>query len=309
MAKDLVKEAYDQMDAMKEAAMSTAKNVLVEAMSTDLKAAVSQAMSDQLSEESDQPADYHAGKKGQALGSDRVGEEIPAKGDTGDSLEDEGDGPAIIETGIEEIEDMDDIEFDEDELDDELDDEDDFDDEDVEEMKYEMDFDDDEDEEVIEVVEDEEMDFDDDEIEEEYIGDDDEEEVEMEASTVRTESALRRQVKKLRRENKRYERALVGVKNQMDEVNLFNARLAAATDLMRKVSLTKTQKERVVEHFDRAKTIGEVKRTHRSLYEGYRGTGKTAKRARVSRPNVQSVVTENAAQDDGFGRLNELAGL
>lgn len=299
MAKDLVKDAFAQMNTLKEAAMDTAKHVLVEAMSTDLKAAVSQAMEEQLLEDKDQPGDYHAGKKGAALGSDRVGEEIPAKGDDGDDLTGEGDGPAIIET--EDDDELDYIEDEDAEVDAEeeveWDEDDDEDEEELEDsMQYEME---DEDEEVIEVVEDEEMDFDDAE---------EEEDLEIEAST----KSLQAEVKKLRRENLRYERALVGVKNQMDEVNLFNARLAAATDLMRKVTMTKVQKERVVEHFDHAKTLGEVKRTHRSLYEGYRGAGKTkrnSKKPRIARPNVQSVVSENADQSsDAFARLNEMAG-
>jgi len=306
MAKDLVKEAYEQIEAMKEAATDTARNILIEAMSTDLKAAVSQAMSDTLEEESNTPSDYHAGKKGATLGSDRVGDEIPAKGITGDDLTDEGDGPAILETeetveedteidevtesDIEEMLEADDDDEDEDMMDDD-DDDDMEDEEDTEEGMYEASEDDDEmdeSEEVIEVVEDEEMTEDTDVV-----------------------SDLKAEVAALRKENKRYEKALIGVKNQMDEVNLFNARLAAATDLFRNVTLTKQQKERVVEHFDKASTIGEVKRVLKALKEGYNSNQPKARKARVSRPNVQSVVTEateNTQSDTAFERLAKLAG-
>ena len=305
--KDVVKEAFEQLEAMKTAAMDTAKNVLVEAMSTDLKAAVSKAMSAQLREESDQPADYHDGKKDKNLGSDRIGDEIEATGDTpNDDLADKGDGPAIIETGIEDIDDIEEMDHMEDDDDKdmmEMDFDDEDEDDDIEEMyEDDMEDEDEDDEEVIEVVEDEDMDYDEDE---------DEEEVKVESS-IRTEVArLRKQNRKLRNENRKYERALVGVKNQMDEVNLFNARLAAATDLMRRVTLTKTQKERVVEHFDRARTVGEIKRTHRALYEGYRNAGKVVRKARVNRPNVQSVVTESTEpkMNESFNRLSQLAGL
>jgi len=306
MAKDLVKEAYEQIEAMKEAATDTARNILIEAMSTDLKAAVSQAMSDTLEEESNTPSDYHAGKKGATLGSDRVGDEIPAKGITGDDLTDEGDGPAILETeetveedteidevtesDIEEMLEADDDDEDEDMMDDD-DDDDMEDEEDTEEGMYEASEDDDEideSEEVIEVVEDEEMTEDTDVV-----------------------SDLKAEVAALRKENKRYEKALIGVKNQMDEVNLFNARLAAATDLFRNVTLTKQQKERVVEHFDKASTIGEVKRVLKALKEGYNSNQPKARKARVSRPNVQSVVTEateNTQSNTAFERLAKLAG-
>ena len=117
--------------------------------------------------------------------------------------------------------------------------------------------------------------------------------------------------RQLRRENRRYEKALTFLKKRIDEVNLFNARLAAASDLMRKVSLTKGEKERVVEHFDRARTVGEVKRTYKALTEGYTASNRTVKKQRVGRPNVQSVISEDQkqSQDGQYDRLAELAGI
>ena len=103
------------------------------------------------------------------------------------------------------------------------------------------------------------------------------------------------------------------MKKRIDEVNLFNARLAAASDLMRKVSLTKDEKERVIEHFDKARTVGEVKRTFRALSEGYRASNRSVKRQRVARPNVQSVLTEDQKNQNTnqsqFERMSQLAGL
>jgi len=111
-------------------------------------------------------------------------------------------------------------------------------------------------------------------------------------------------------EYKRYASALSKVKNQMDEINLFNARLAGASDLMRRVTLTKEQKESVVEHMDGCRTVGEVKRAHRMMLEGYRA--RTVKKQRVARPNVQSVIseaTDDNKPEDRFARMNQLAGL
>jgi len=301
MAKDIVKEALEQVENLKEASMANAKNVLVNAMSTDLKAAVSKALHESINESDDQPADYHVDKKDKNLGSDRVGDEIPADGDTpNDDPATKGDGPAIIETGIEETEDedieelpFDDVDEDEDDGEEEVD---------IFETEDDFDFEDDDEEDVIEVVEDEDMDFDEDEVEDE---------VEVEAST-RLESTvkdLKAENKRLAVANKRMVGALGKVKNQMDEINLFNARLAAASDLMRRVSLTKDQKERVVENMDRCRSIGEVKRAHRMIYEGFKSK-KVLKKNRVARPNVQSVVSEAASDiTNKFARLNELAGL
>jgi hypothetical protein len=82
---------------------------------------------------------------------------------------------------------------------------------------------------------------------------------------------------------------------------------------MRKVSLTKDEKERVIEHFDKARTVGEVKRTFRALGEGYRASNRGVKKQRVARPNVQSVLTEEQKNQNPnqqvFDRMSELAGL
>jgi hypothetical protein len=301
MAKDIVKEALEQVENLKEASMQNAKNVLVNAMSTDLKAAVSQALHENLNEDSDQPSDYHVDKKDSNLGSDRVGDEISADGDTpNDDPATKGDGPAIVETGVYETDDeIEELPFDDDGEDD---DEDEFEEMDMfedDDEDYDDDSDDDDEDDVIEVVEDEGMDFEDDD-------EDEEEEAPQSESTI---NSLRAENKKLATANKRMVGALGKVKNQMDEINLFNARLAAASDLMRRVSLTKNQKERVVENMDRCRSIGEVKRAHRMIYEGLKSQ-KVIKKNRVSRPNIQSVVSEEASTiTNKFARLNELAGL
>ena len=48
MARDIVSEAVEQAEAMKAAAYENAKSVLVEAMSTNLKAAVTEAIDEKL---------------------------------------------------------------------------------------------------------------------------------------------------------------------------------------------------------------------------------------------------------------------
>lgn len=274
MAKDLVQEAYAQIDAMRDAATETAKNILIEAMSTDLKAAVAQAMND-------------------TIGEEVVSEEV-------DESSEENETP-IVEENIEEVEeetidegeetDTDEMYEEEDEDDMDMDDEDEDDDEEEDDDMEEM-----MDEEVIEVVED---------VNEGEVEESDEIVEGDELSQLKSENET------LRQENKKYEKALISVKKQMDEINLFNARLAAATDLMRSTPLTKTQKEKVVENFDSAKSLGEVKRMHNILKEAYKNTEKTVSKARVSRPNVQSVVTESkeTVNNSAFERLSRLAGV
>ncbi len=338
MAKDIVQEAVEQAEAMKEAAYENAKSVLVDAMSTNLKAAVSEAIGEKIEE------------TGNPKGADLNVQYDPsgqAKLD-GDDLTDEGDGPAIIEAGLDEEQPYGGNKGDEsrsdrdyeaalegDDEDEDMDENDEYggdkgdesrsrrdyeaaledEDEEDSDIDVDIDVDDDEDEdmdEVLEIIEDEDeedadvdvdIDVDDDE--------DDDEDLEERGMMMKKVEAAVKENRTLRRENRRYEKALTFLKKRIDEVNLFNARLAAASDLMRKVSLTKGEKERVVEHFDKARTVGEVKRTYRALAEGYSAANRSVKKQRVARPNVQSVISEEQKQAQGgqFDRMAELAGL
>jgi len=310
MAKDIVQEAVEQAEAMKEAAYENAKSVLVDAMSTNLKAAVSEAIGEKI-EETGNPKGADLNVQYDPSGIEKL---------DGDDLTDEGDGPAIVEAGLDEDDEYGGNKGDESrshrdyEGDDEDENEDveaalEDDDEEEADIDVDIDVDDDEDEdidEVLEIIEDE--DEEDADVDVDIDVDDDEDEDVDESEKY---EATVKENRQLRKENRRYEKALTFLKKRIDEVNLFNARLAAASDLMRKVSLTKGEKERVVEHFDKARTVGEVKRTHRALTEGYTAANRSVKKQRVARPNVQSVISEEQkqSQDGQYDRMAELAGL
>ena len=330
MARDIVQEAVEQAEAMKEAAYENAKGVLVDAMSTNLKAAVSQAIGEKI-DETGTPKGANVNVNYDPSGQEKL---------DGDDLTDEGDGPAIIEAGLEEDDEYGGDKGDESrshrdfEEDEDMDEDDEYggdkgdesrsdldyeaaledDDEEDASVDVDIDVDDDEDEdidEVLEIIEDEDED---DDIDVDIDVDDDEDEdedIEERGMLNKRVEAAVKENRQLRRENRRYEKALTFLKKRIDEVNLFNARLAAASDLMRKVSLTKGEKERVVEHFDRARTVGEVKRTYKALTEGYTASNRTVKKQRVGRPNVQSVISEDQKQSQNgqYDRLAELAGI
>tara|TARA_R110002110_G_scaffold140883_3_gene328458 strand:- start:173 stop:1033 length:861 start_codon:yes stop_codon:yes gene_type:complete len=286
-------------------------------MSTNLKAAVSEAIGEKI-EETGNPKGSDLNVQYDPSGQEKL---------DGDDLTDEGDGPAIVEAGVDEDEEYGGNKGDESRSDRDYEaalegDDDDDEDEDNIDVNIDVDSDDDDDDEeddddldeVLEIIEDE----DEEEIADDaYAVDDDdtdeegEEDLEERGMMMKKMEASIKENRQLRRENRRYEKALTFLKKRIDEVNLFNSRLAAASDLMRKVSLTKGEKERVVEHFDRARTVGEVKRTHKALAEGYTAANRSVKKQRVARPNVQSVISEEQKQAQGgtFDRLTELAGL
>ncbi len=289
--RDIVSEAVEQAEAMKQAAYENAKNVLVEAMSTNLQAAVAEAIDEKLDTEDVE------------ISEEVVAEDTVEEGahDT-DEMEDKEEM-----AHMDELEDEDDDDDDE-EVDIDIDidaDGDDDDDEDEEELD-EVDLD-----EVIEIVEDEDE-MDEGEHEDADEGEDmdevdmeDDEDVE-EIGKMYKEAVA--EVESLRTENKRYAKALKVLRTRIEEVNLFNARLAAATDVMNQVTLTKEQKERVVEHFDSCDTLDEVTRMAGVLKEAHETTAPS--KNRTQRPNVQSVISENKTEaPGGFDRLAQLAGL
>ena len=303
--RDIVSEAVEQAEAMKAAAYENAKNVLVEAMSTNLQAAVAEAIDEKLDTEDVE------------ISEEVVAEETVEEGahDT-DEMEDKDEMGHMPE-----MEDEDDDDEDDEEVNIDIDIDADGDDDDEEDLD-EVDLD-----EVIEIVEDEDdmdegmhgdkeegahdademKDMDDDEDMDEVDMEDDEDMDEI-GMKKKYESAVA-EAEELRTENRRYAKALKVLRTRIEEVNLFNARLAAATDVMNQVTLTKEQKERVVEHFDSCDTLDEVTRMAGVLKEAHETHAPS--KNRTQRPNVQSVISENNKTEapSGFDRLAQLAGL
>lgn len=300
--RDIVSEAVEQAEAMKAAAYENAKNVLVEAMSTNLQAAVAEAIDEKLDTEDVE-----------------ISEEVVAEDTVEEGAHDTDEMEDKDEMGhMDELEDDDEDDDDDEEVDIDIDIDADGDDDDDEEELDEVDLD-----EVIEIVEDEDdmdegmhgdkeegahdademKDMDDDEDMDEVDMEDDED-----VDEIKYEAAVK-EIEELRTENRRYAKALKVLRTRIEEVNLFNARLAAATDVMNQVTLTKEQKERVVEHFDSCDTLDEVTRMAGVLKEAHETH--TPSKNRTQRPNVQSVISENNKTEapSGFDRLTQLAGL
>ena len=69
------------------------------------------------------------------------------------------------------------------------------------------------------------------------------------------------------RQVKQYRNALSGMKRQLVEMNLFNAKLLYANKLMQNKNLTTKQQRAIVEALDNAKTLREAKLLYKSLSE------------------------------------------
>ena len=115
-----------------------------------------------------------------------------------------------------------------------------------------------------------------------------------------------------------YREAVDILRNRLQEVNLLNAKLLFTNKMFHKNSLTNEQKVRIVESFDRATTVREVKIVYTTLVENLSAAVKTfnasrkkvvtegfASKAVPSTATKSQVIVENTVAK----RLQELAGI
>tara|TARA_R100000234_G_scaffold3253_1_gene2673 strand:- start:25153 stop:26172 length:1020 start_codon:yes stop_codon:yes gene_type:complete len=109
--------------------------------------------------------------------------------------------------------------------------------------------------------------------------------------------------------------ALAFMKNKINEVNLLNAKLLFSNKLFRAGNLNENQKLRVIETFDRANNLREIKLVYSTLAESFKGGSKSvAKRPiteglaskSVASTKPRNVITEGQVQ---AARFQKLAGL
>jgi len=315
--KDLLQEAVADADKVKEAAIENAKEMIVKAFTPKIKGIISAGLEDDdpLTEDENQPAGYD-----EEGGQERI--------EGSDDPSEKGDGPAIIEQDEdleEELVDEDDMDV-EDEEEVEIEPEPELEPEDEEEIDVDMgeddeeidiDIEDDEEEEDFGDMGEDDVDVEDDEDTIEIVDDEDEDEVdvEMECDDDEMYEALESTLKEnrtLKREIKRYRKTLGELKEQFEAVNLFNAKLVYANKALHRGGLTKDQKVKILETFDTAGSIREVKIIYKTLSEN---AGEGKKKVKVKKEVVKSVkrIDESAeapgSSDAVSNRLQELAGI
>ena len=156
-------------------------------------------------------------------------------------------------------------------------------------------------------MDDEFMDLDDvpmDEMDDELIDVDDSLELEMK------NEAARRAVRKNRKLNSKlvqYKKTLRGMKRQLSEMNLFNAKLLYANKLMQNRDLSMKQQRHIVESLDNAKTINEAKLLFTSLSKSLtrgRNTGR-----RLSEGSNRRLIGSSSRSTASAQKLNENVAL
>ena len=102
------------------------------------------------------------------------------------------------------------------------------------------------------------------------------------------------------------------LKNELNEINLLNAKLLYSNKIFKSKNLNESQKVKVLSSFDKANTVGEVKMVFETLNEGIKVNKTTIKENLGSAskttvtPTVKKPIVES---NDAFLRMQKLAGL
>jgi hypothetical protein len=147
----------------------------------------------------------------------------------------------------------------------------------------------------------------------------DDAEMDSEQPAPDAKTAMADKLARLKGEMAQYREAVNILRGRLQEVNLLNAKLLFTNKMFHKNSLTNEQKVRMVESFDRATTVREVKIIYTTLVENLSAAAKTfnasrkkvvteglaSKAVRSTAPKSQQVIVENTVAK----RLQELAGI
>ena len=285
--KDLLKEAIADAKAVKQTALANAKLALEEAFTPRLQSMLSAKLAEELSEEEEEVDEPAMTEEDEMAHADN---EAPVEeGEEGEDYSEEA--PAEEEEVTEEEDDLD-LE----EIIRELEGESDSDDT-MEEGDYSE-------EDTMEEGEEEEMTEEDEDIDINEIirslrEEDEEEEItEEEESSEELEEAYN---------------VIRFLKGKINEVNLLNAKLLYSNKLFRNFALNEGQKMKVIENFDRAHNLREVKLVFSTLAEGFKSPSskKSIKESYASKPVASTkpakrILSEGA---DLASRFQKLAGL
>ena len=115
-------------------------------------------------------------------------------------------------------------------------------------------------------------------------------------------------------EAKEMEETINELRNELNEVNLLNAKLLYTNKIFKAKNLTESEKVKVLNTFDKAETVKEVKLVFETLTESFKATAKkapikeslgSASRSMASTQTKQPIIEVN----DAFARMQRLAGL
>jgi len=334
---DLLKEAIADAKAVRETAIENAKLALEEAFTPTIQSMLSKKLQAEMSEDDEEMEDEEdvedeeeAPEEGHYSEEEEEAEEAPAEDE--EEMDDEVDESEVIEiNGVKYIPLVSEEDEEEEEMGDEEEDE--MEDEELDleaiirELEDELDEakDEDEDEEVDEAKETDEVDeakdteeVDESKSKEEEVDESDDVDLEEVIKAIEEEEKEEEKVNELetvKSELDEYREAVKVLRGQLSEVNMLNAKLLFTNKLFRAFGLSEAQKVKVIETFDRAKNIREVKLVYSTLAESFGSTatpvnesfkkkGSASKvQASTKSAKADKVITEGTEMRDRFKKL------
>ena len=335
---DLLKDAIADAKAVRETALENAKIALEEAFTPRLQSMLAKKIQSEIDvdeqddefedeDEEEAPEDEapEEFEEDDEDPSDEFSDEEP-EDDMGDEEEDDGmEAEGFDESDIIEIDGVkyapvvseDDEDEDEDE-EDEMEKSDDFDLEAVLRELEEDESEEDESEEEVDESKEEEVDESkEEEVDESKEEIDEEEDIDLEEviaalSEEENEEEATNEVAKLQSELDEHRNVVKYLRTKLNEVNLLNAKLLFTNKLFRSFGLTNDQKMKVVENFDRAHNLREVKLVYSTLAESFGSKPKTeikeskgsaSKAVASTKSEKQEVIAEGHEMRDRFKKL------
>ena len=288
---DLLKEAIADAKAVRDTALANAKIALQEAFTPKIQSMLSQKIQSEVEEQDEEEIEE---QEEEEVEEQSDSSEIGASdnkvnaADSDDEEDPQGPG-AVTEQDEDEVEEQDEEEVEEQEEEEvEEQDEEELEEQEEEEAEEEIDL-----EEILKALSEEE---------------DEDEEVEEE-----TESSVG-EVSKLQNELEEHRSVVKYLRSKLNEVNLLNAKLLFTNKLFRAYGLSNEQKLRVVETFDRARNLREVKLVFSTLAESFKpngvdkptikeNKGTASKPVASTKPKSKKVITEGSKMKDRFQKL------
>ena len=133
---------------------------------------------------------------------------------------------------------------------------------------------------------------------------------------------LNESIRKLRRKNRaqeeklnKYRGAVQTLREQLEDLNLFNAKLLYVNKLLQNKSLNESQKKSIIKALDEARSLGETKTLYTSLTESLAANAKKSTLNESTRFGSSSRTTTSASVNKGSSTIGEsdrwakLAGL
>jgi hypothetical protein len=104
------------------------------------------------------------------------------------------------------------------------------------------------------------------------------------------------------------------LRNELNEVNLLNAKLLYTNKIFKAKNLTESEKVKVLNTFDKAETVKEVKLVFETLTESFIASAKKSPIKESLGSASRSIAPAQAKQpiievNDAFARMQRLAGL